>query len=237
VRLADEPRDLFGTRAFREGMFEQQDEGSQLVAELVAPSPGAVVVDACAGEGGKTLALAARMGGKGRIFACDVSEAKLETLRRRAKRIGVTNVQTIVLPREGALPGPLAGLRADRVLIDAPCSGVGTLRRNPELRQRLDRNAPSRLAAEQRAIAARFLPLVAPGGRLIYATCTVLREEDEATVDAIRALDPSLTPMRVLEIWGAPRGQPLADASGTHLRLFPHVHGTDGFFASVLRRP
>lgn len=237
VRLADEPRDLFNTRAFREGAFEQQDEGSQLVAELVAPSPGSVVVDACAGEGGKTLALATMLAGKGRIVACDVSEKKLDVLRRRAKRAGVTNVQTVVLPREGALPPQLASLRADRVLIDAPCSGVGTLRRNPEGRQRLDRNAPSRLAEEQRAIAARFLPLVAPGGRLIYATCTVLREEDEQTVDAIRALDPALAPMRVVEIWGAERARPLADDTGTNLRLFPHLHGTDGFFASVLRRP
>lgn len=236
VRLADEPRDLFGSRAFQEGLFEQQDEGSQLVAELVAPSPGAVVVDACAGEGGKTLALATMMGGKGRIFACDVSEKKLETLRRRARRAGVTNITTVVLPREGALPAPLAGVEADRVLIDAPCSGVGTLRRNPEAKQRLDRSAPTRLAAEQRAIAARFLPLVRSGGRLIYATCTVLREEDEGTVDAIRALDEGLTPMRVVEVWGAERARGLTDDSGTVLRLFPHRHGTDGFFAAVLRR-
>jgi len=237
VRLVDEPRELFLTRAFSQGMFEQQDEGSQLVAELVAPSPGSVVVDACAGEGGKTLALAAMLGGKGRIIACDVSEKKLETLRRRAKRAGVTNVQTVLLSREGPLPESIASVRAERVLIDAPCSGIGTLRRNPEARQRLDRNAPARLAEEQRAIAARFLPLVAPGGRLIYATCTVLREEDEGTVEAIRAMDPTLTPMRAVEIWGGARANGLTDESGTNLRLFPHRHGTDGFFAAVLRRP
>lgn len=237
VRLADEPRDLYTTRAFQEGMFEQQDEGSQLVAELVAPNPGGLIIDACAGEGGKTLAIATMLEGKGRIVACDVSDKKLETLRRRAKRAGVTNVQTVLLPREGVLPKPLSTLKADRVLIDAPCSGIGTLRRNPEARQRLDRNGPTRLAGEQRAIAERFLPLVAPGGRLIYATCTVLREEDEQTVEAIRAMDPTLEPMRVVEIWGAARAKGLTDASGTNLRLFPNVHGTDGFFAAVLRRP
>lgn len=238
ARLHDEPRDLFATRAFREGAFELQDEGSQLVAELVAPNPGALVVDACAGEGGKTLALAALLGGRGRIVACDVSPRKLESLMRRATRAGVTNVQTVAIEREGPLPPALAGLvaRADRVLVDAPCSGVGTFRRNPEAKQRLDRAAPSRLAREQRAIGARFAPLVAPGGRMIYATCTVLREEDEASAEAI-ATDAGLVPMRVAEIWGNARAAEVADASGTYLRLFPHVHGTDGFFAAVLRRP
>ncbi|MBI2391935.1 MAG: RsmB/NOP family class I SAM-dependent RNA methyltransferase [Deltaproteobacteria bacterium] len=238
ARLRDEPRDLFATRAFREGAFELQDEGSQLVAELVAPNPGALVVDACAGEGGKTLAIAAQLGGRGRIIACDVAPQKLEALKRRAARAGVTNVQTVAIDREGPLPSSLANLasRADRVLVDAPCSGVGTFRRNPEARQRLDRAATSRLAREQRAIGARFAPLVAPGGRLIYATCTVLREEDEASAEAI-ARDAGFVVMRVAEIWGNARAADVADPSGTYLRLFPHVHGTDGFFGAVLRRP
>lgn len=235
ARILPGARDLFATRAFREGMFEVQDEGSQLVAELVAPNPGALVIDACAGEGGKTLAIAAMLGGRGRIVACDVSPKKLEVLRARAKRAGLSNVRTIAIDREGPLPPELAKLRADRVLVDAPCTGIGTLRRNPELRYRLDESAPARLAAEQRTIALRFAPLVEKGGRLIYATCTVLREEDEGTAEAIVAAT-DLRPMRAAEIWGTARAAPLTDPTGTYLRLFPHVHGTDGFFAAVLRR-
>jgi 16S rRNA (cytosine967-C5)-methyltransferase len=235
ARILPGARDLYATRAFREGMFEVQDEGSQLVAELVAPSPGALVIDACAGEGGKTLAIGALLGGRGRIVACDVSEKKLEALRARAKRAGLNNVQTIAIEREGELPPQLAKLRADRVLVDAPCTGIGTLRRNPEMRYRLDAEGPARLAAEQRAIALRFAPLVEKGGRMIYATCTVLREEDEGTAEAIVAAT-DLRPMRAAEIWGTARAAPLSDPSVTYLRLFPHVQGTDGFFAAVLRR-
>jgi len=235
ARILPGARDLYATRAFREGMFEVQDEGSQLVAELVAPNPGALVIDACAGEGGKTLAIAALLGGRGRIVACDVAPHKLEVLKTRAKRAGLSNVRTIAIDREGPLPPELARLRADRVLVDAPCTGVGTLRRNPELRHRLDEDSPARLAAEQRTIALRFAPLVEKGGRLIYATCTILREEDEGSVEAILAAT-DLQPMRAAEIWGTARAAPLTDPSGSYLRLFPHVHGTDGFFAAVLRR-
>lgn len=204
VRLAEGPRDLFATRAFREGWFELQDEGSQRVAELVEPQGR--VIDACAGEGGKTLALAA-LGAK-ELIACDVSAKKLAVLERRARRAGVTNIRTMVIDREGALELP----RADRVLVDAPCSGIGTLRRNPEMRHRIDPALPERLAREQRAIAVRFAAFT---DRLIYATCTILEQEDEESVAAI------------------------AQATGFKvehsMRLFPHLDGTDGFFAAVLR--
>ncbi len=211
VRLADEPRDLYATRAFREGFFEVQDEGSQRVAELVEPTPGQTVIDACAGEGGKTLALAALLGGRGRIIACDVSARKLEVLERRARRAGVENVQTVLLEREGALPPQIP--RADHVLVDAPCSGIGTLRRNPELRHTIEPHTPSRLAREQRAIAVRFAERT---DRLVYATCTVLKQEDEESAAAIAAA----TGMQVR----------------SSMRLFPHVDGTDGFYAAVLVR-
>lgn len=211
VRLGDEPRDLFATRAFREGFFEVQDEGSQRVAELVDPKPGQTIVDACAGEGGKTLALAAMLGGRGRIVACDVSARKLEVLVRRAERAGVTHVQTVLLEREGALPPQIP--RADHVLVDAPCSGIGTLRRNPELRHTIDPQTPSRLAREQRAIGVRFAERT---DRLVYATCTVLEQEDEESAAAIAAESG----MKVQ----------------SSMRLFPHVDGTDGFFVSVLVR-
>lgn len=212
VRLADEARDLYATNAFREGHFEVQDEGSQRVAELVGAQPGMTVIDACAGEGGKTLAIAAMMRGRGKIVACDVSAKKLEVLRRRAKRAGVDNVQIVSIDRDGPLPGQIP--TADVVLVDAPCTGTGTLRRNPELRFHLDERAAARLAAEQRAIALRF---ASRAPRLVYATCSVLKQEDEEVVAA------------------------LASATGfvadPPLRLFPHLDGTDGFFAAVLRKP
>jgi 16S rRNA (cytosine967-C5)-methyltransferase len=211
VRLDDEPRDLFATDAFREGYFELQDEGSQRVAELVDPTPGQTVIDACAGEGGKTLALAAMLGGRGRIVACDISARKLEVLKKRAQRAGVNNVQTVLLEREGPLPPQIP--RADHVLVDAPCSGIGTLRRNPELRHTIEPQTPTRLAREQRAIAARFAERT---DRLVYATCTVLKQEDEESVAAIAAA----TGMTVTK----------------SMRLSPHVDNTDGFFAAVLVR-
>lgn len=237
IRLDDGAYDLFATRAHRDGRFEVQDEGSQLVAELVAPPPGGLIVDACAGEGGKTLAIASALGGRGRIVACDVEPRKLEVLRARAKRAGISNVQTVALESGGALPEPLRALvgRADRVLVDAPCSGVGSFRRNPEARARIEPDVPTRLSAIQREILDRFRALVAPGGRLIYATCTVLREENEAVVEALDRGD--FVPMRAVEIWGAARATALTDETGTHLKLRPDLHGTDGFFATVLRRP
>lgn len=238
ARVAPGAHDLFAARAFRDGLFDVQDEGSQLVAELVAPPPGGLVLDACAGEGGKTLAIAALLAGKGRVLACDVSPRKLEVLARRARRAGLSNVRPIALAPDGALPDELRALvgRVDRVLIDAPCSGVGAFRRNPEARHRLQADAVTRLAATQRAILTRFRPLVARGGRLVYATCTVLAAENQ--VNAAFAREGSdLVPMRPAEIWGKARAEGLVDATGDFLTLLPHRHGTDGFFAAVLRRP
>jgi 16S rRNA (cytosine967-C5)-methyltransferase len=183
-----------------------QDEGSQRIAELVDAN-GATVIDACAGEGGKTLALAA-LGAK-KIIACDISAKKLEVLQRRARRAGFTNIQTIAIEREGALRLP----QVDRVLVDAPCSGIGTLRRNPEMRHRIDPDMPTRLSREQREIAIRF---AAFASRLIYATCTILKQEDEESVEAIAAA----TRFEVRST----------------MRLFPHIDHTDGFFAAVLQR-
>jgi 16S rRNA (cytosine967-C5)-methyltransferase len=237
VRLAPGAYDLFATAAFRDGLFEVQDEGSQLVAELVAPPPGGLVLDACAGEGGKTLALAALLQGKGRVVACDVSTRKLEVLTRRARRAGLSNVQTIALSPDGALPDAIRALegRVDRVLVDAPCSGVGAFRRNPEARHHLKSEAIPRLCETQRAILARVRPLVAPGGRLVYATCTVLADENQA--NAAFAREGDFVTMRPAEIWGKARAGELVDETGDFLTLLPHRHGTDGFCAAVLRRP
>ena len=230
--------EVFGTAAFRDGLFEVQDEGSQLIAELVAPPPGALVVDGCAGAGGKTLALAALMGGRGRVVATDSAPAKLEELRRRARRAGASNVQAVELEAEGALSAPLSALvgKADRVLLDVPCSGFGALRRHPEARWRRSLAELEALTAVQDALLERFLPLVRPGGRLIYATCTVLRRENRDRVEALLARRPELELVRAAEIWGKAKAAPLTDPSGTFLELAPHRQGTDGFFAAVLRR-
>ncbi|MBI5478318.1 MAG: RNA methyltransferase [Deltaproteobacteria bacterium] len=221
----------FGLAAFRDGLFEVQDEGSQLVAEACAPPPRGLVVDACAGAGGKTLALAALCGGRGRVVALDVDGRKLEELRRRARRAGLSSVQA-------RAPGPAATLgllgRADRVLCDAPCSGLGVLRRNPEARWRLTPDSVAELPARQLGILEQYAGLCAPGGRLVYATCTVLRSENDDVVEAFLAAHPAFERVLLKEILGAARALELGD--GTCLRLYPHRHGTDGFFAAVLRR-
>lgn len=231
---------LFGLAPFRDGHFEAQDEGSQLIAELVAPPPKARVIDFCAGAGGKTLALAAAMGNRGRVVATDVDGRKLNELRRRARRAGVSNVQTIALPgdeREG-FPGALARLEsgAHRVLADVPCTGIGALRRNPESRWRLSPDDLERLPEQQFSIASRAMSLVAPGGRLIYATCTMLQRENQDVVRRLLEFRRDFEIMPVKAIWGSERAHGICDADGQFLSVSPDRHGTDGFFAAVLRR-
>jgi 16S rRNA (cytosine967-C5)-methyltransferase len=241
----------FALSAFREGLFEVMDEGSQLCAELVAPPPGGRVVDACAGAGGKTLAIGAALGGKGRLLALDTDGKKLEELRRRARRAGLTNVEAHQVEEGGAIAWARAGsarlspsrgardpLRGpnsfDRVLVDAPCSGLGTLRRNPEARWRLTRATVESFPARQLALLVTYAPLVAVGGRLIYATCTVARAENDKVVERFLAERDDFVPVPVKEIWGRERAERLGD--GMTLRLSPNRHDTDGFFAAVLRR-
>lgn len=228
----------FSLPSFREGLFEVQDESSQLAAMLVAPRPGGTVVDACAGAGGKTLALGALMNNKGRLWALDVDGVKLQELARRARRAGLSNFQAIRVPEDG-YPDTVEKLvgRMSRVLADVPCSGIGALRRNPEARWTLTSLGLSRLPEVQLAIARRALGLVAPGGRFIYATCTVLRSENEDVVDRLLQSRPGLQLVRAAEIWGKDFAAPLTDPSGTFLKLLPHIHDTDGFFAAVLRTP
>jgi 16S rRNA (cytosine967-C5)-methyltransferase len=225
----------FGLSAFQEGLFEVMDEGSQLVAELVAPPPGGRVVDACAGAGGKTLAIGASMDGKGRLLALDTDGKKLEELRRRARRAGLTNVTARPVTAEGTTLPPEARPGGwDRVLVDAPCSGTGTLRRNPEARWRLQPDIVRAFPPRQLALLVTYAPLVAVGGRLIYATCSVVEAENEAVVSRFAAERDDFVRVPVKEIWGKERAATAGD--GLTLRLGPHTHDTDGFFAAVLRR-
>jgi 16S rRNA (cytosine967-C5)-methyltransferase len=238
--LVDTRTNLFALDGFKRGRFEAQDEGSQLIAELVAPPPRGRVVDYCAGAGGKTLALAAALANRGRLIACDVDARKLVELRRRARRAGATNIQAALLGPEptSGWPPALAAIEggSDRVLVDAPCSGIGALRRNPEVRWRLVPADLERLPEVQLGIARRALDLVAPGGRLIYATCTLLAAENQAVIERLAAERTGLEIVPIKDVWGSARAAPLSDASGRFLELLPHRHGTDGFFAAVLRR-
>lgn len=228
----------FVTRAFHEGVFELQDEGSQLACELVAPPPRGLVVDACAGAGGKSLAVAAALEGRGKIVSLDVDAQKLAELRRRAKRAGAANIQALSIEETGDFPPEVQALlgKADRLLIDAPCSGTGVLRRNPEARSRLTLAALDRLVETQRAIVSRNLPLLAPGGRLVFVTCSLLRAEGEDLLAAIQSQHPELEPVNLAEIYDRAYVERFARSAPHQLRVLPHLHGTDGFFIGVLRR-
>ncbi|MGE3544519.1 MAG: RsmB/NOP family class I SAM-dependent RNA methyltransferase [Kofleriaceae bacterium] len=226
---------LFALEAFKRGALEAQDEGSQLLADLaIAGIDGKpLVIDLCAGAGGKTLAISARLGNRGRVIASDVDAGKLDELKRRARRATVSNAQAVHL-EGGSWPDALEALRgkADVVFVDAPCSGIGALRRNPEARWRLREADLATFAAKQREILEGARALCAPGGRLVYATCTLLRVENQDVIDGFSASHPELTPMPVTEVLGD-RGTQLGD--GNSFTVAPHSHGTDGFFARVLR--
>jgi 16S rRNA (cytosine967-C5)-methyltransferase len=218
---------------FTDGLVEVQDEGSQLLAWLVAARRGEMVADYCAGAGGKTLALAMLMRGTGRIYAMDISGSRLAGLAPRAARAGVTNVHSIVLSGENdARTKRLAG-KMDRVLVDAPCSGFGTLRRNPDFKWRQGPGAIEELSAKQGRILDAAARLVKPGGRLVYATCSILRAENDAVADAFIAKHSEFRTVSCAEIL---RAQRIALDTGERLRLWPHVHGTDGFFAAAFER-
>jgi 16S rRNA (cytosine967-C5)-methyltransferase len=233
----DGHQNAFGLRSFREGWFEIQDEGSQLLALALGARPGKVVVDACAGAGGKSLALAMEMHNKGDLHALDSDEGRLSEARRRARRAGVHNLRARVIPADAGAEAALADLagKADRVLVDAPCSGLGTLRRKPDARWRLAPEDPARFAALQRELAARFARLLRPGGRLLYATCAIGRAENEEVAAFIASELPGMAPLPVALGLGEERARALG-ATGHELRLLPHRHGTDGFYAALFER-
>ena len=236
LRLQGKPA-LNRLEVFTRGDVEVQDEGSQLLALLTDAHRGEMVVDFCAGAGGKTLALGAAMRNTGRLYAFDTSGHRLAALKPRLARSGLSNVHPVQIAHErDDRIKRLAG-KIDRVLVDAPCSGLGTLRRNPDLKWRQTPESVSELAALQSAILASAARLLKPGGRLVYATCSVLPEENEAIVEAFLAAHPvfqKLDAATELERLKVPAAADLT----THgcLRLWPHRHSTDGFFAAVLVR-
>jgi 16S rRNA (cytosine967-C5)-methyltransferase len=217
---------------FVEGLIEVQDEGSQLLAWLLAPRRGEMIADYCAGAGGKTLAAAMLMRGTGRVYAMDLSAKRLAALVPRAARAGITNVQTLVLGADDSRAKRLAG-KLDRVLVDAPCSGFGTLRRNPDLKWRHGPDAIAELAVKQTRILDAASRLVKPGGRLVYATCSLLAEENDAVADHFQREHPEFKALSCSELLATQR---IALDPGLRLRLWPHIHGTDGFFAAAFAR-
>jgi 16S rRNA (cytosine967-C5)-methyltransferase len=221
--------------AFQAGWVEVQDEGSQLVALLADARPGQFVMDLCAGAGGKTLALAAAMQNKGRLIACDVSEKRLERAVKRLRRAGVHNVERRALGPDAASWLKRQAGRFDRVLVDAPCSGTGTWRRNPDMKWRIGPADIAELRHVQDEVLDRASRLVKPGGRLIYATCSLLAEENEQAIDAFLARHGEFRVLPVGGLWaGLLSGACPVD--GPYLQLSPARHHTDGFFAAILER-
>ena len=211
---------VFALKSFKAGLFEVQDEGSQMIALACEARPGQIVVDACAGAGGKTLALGAEMRNKGRLVACDRDARRLDELRPRARRAGMHNWEARGVPEGAAGETKIADLagNADVVLVDAPCSGLGALRRNPDARWRLNQSEVDTFPPRQLEILQRYARLVKKGGRLIYATCSINRQENQD--------------VRAKFLAGAPE----FEEASPEVQLLPHRDGTDGFYIAPLRR-
>lgn len=216
---------------FLDGTLEVQDEGSQLLCHLLAPTRHDLTIDFCAGAGGKTLALGAIMHNRGRLYAFDVSAARLKKLQPRLARSGLSNVHPQTIASENDIRVKRLAGKADRVLIDAPCSGLGTLRRNPDLKWRQSPESVTELAVKQGAILTAAARMVKPGGRVVYATCSLLHEENEAIVEAFLATNPAF---RLIDCDSVLTQQNISLRTGKYLKLSPHQHGTDGFFGAVL---
>ena len=241
LRLEGKPA-LNKLDAFTRGAVEIQDEGSQLLALLLDARRGEMVVDFCAGAGGKTLAIGAAMRNTGRLYAFDTSAHRLDALKPRLARSGLSNVHPAAIAHErDDRIKRLAG-KIDRVLVDAPCSGLGTLRRNPDLKWRQSPKTVQELASRQAAILQGAARLVKPGGRLVYATCSMLPEENEAIAEAFSAAHPDfavqetcavLTDLKVEGAVGLCAG---GERGTRYLRLWPHRQGTDAFFAAIWNR-
>jgi 16S rRNA (cytosine967-C5)-methyltransferase len=218
---------------FKSGAIEVQDEGSQVLSQIVGAKRGEMVVDFCAGAGGKTLALGALMRNTGRLYAFDISEKRLAKLKPRLARSGLSNVHPVQIAHErDAKIKRLAG-KIDRVLVDAPCSGLGTLRRNPDVKWRQKVEAVAEMQEKQASILAGAARLLKGGGRLVYATCSLLNEENDVIVEQFLADHPDFTLVPMNQVLAE---QKIELEMGDYLKLLPHKHQTDGFFAAVLER-
>jgi len=226
---------LSQTDIFKQGLIEIQDEGSQVAALLVDAKPGMKVIDLCAGAGGKTLALAAQMSNKGQLFATDISKERLDRAALRLRRAGASNVQRHHLNDKGRPWLKRQAGRFDRVLIDSPCGGSGTWRRHPDLKWRIGPNDLEEIYEKQKEILKTAQQLVKPGGRLIYVTCSILEDENEAQIDAFLTSHPNFTALPVAQVWQETIGTP-CPVTAPYLRLTPAQHATDGFFVSILEK-
>ena len=241
LRISGKPA-LNKHEAFLRGDFEVQDEGSQLLAMLLDAKRGEMVVDFCAGAGGKTLAIGAAMRSTGRLYAFDTSAGRLDSFKPRMARSGLSNVHPAAIAHERDERVKRLSGKIDRVLVDAPCTGMGTLRRNPDLKWRQTMQSVEEMAAKQAAILQSAARLVKSGGRLVYATCSVLPQENEVIAQAFSAANPDFEALSTGEIL---TGLKVENAPGLcvggedgqlYLRLWPHRHATDGFFAAIWQK-
>ncbi len=244
VTVIDTPYSPYGLRVsgkppinrhplFVAGALEVQDEGSQLLCMLLGARRGEMVADFCAGAGGKSLAIGMLMRSTGRLNAFDVSEKRLAKMKPRLARSGLSNVHPRRIESEKDIRLQRLAGKLDRVLVDAPCSGLGTLRRNPDIKWRQTPEAVAQMQLKQQSILAAAAKLLRPGGRLVYATCSLLEEENRAVVVAFLATHSEFSLRPAGEVL---REERISLEMGDYLELRPHVHGTDGFFAAVLER-
>jgi 16S rRNA (cytosine967-C5)-methyltransferase len=227
--VIDKKEDIFKTGSFAKGLFEVQDEGSQLVTMLTGAKPGELVIDACAGNGGKSLFLSGMMKNRGMVIASDLSSTKLSNLRRRAGRAGAFNIKTVSKDELNEY-----NKLADCVFIDAPCSGMGVFRRNPDSKWRLTTDDIKQLAAKQKEIISEYSRLVKPGGRLVYATCTISRDENEEVVNGFLKENHDFKKIPAVSMNPDIFGK-FMDEDG-FFKSMPHIHNTDGFFGAVMEK-
>lgn len=232
IRLTGKPA-INRHALFLSGKIEVQDEGSQILGYLLAPKRGEMVVDFCAGAGGKSLLLGALMNSKGRLYAFDISEKRLSNLKPRFKRSGLSNLHAQRITNENDIKIKRLTGKIDRVLVDAPCSGLGTLRRNPDLKWRQSSQSIEELKTKQAAILSAAAGLLKPGGRLVYATCSFLPEENQTIISDFLAAHPQFTLLNCSELLSQ---QKIPLDTGEFLQLSPKLHQTDGFFAAALMR-
>ena len=224
---------VFSFPVFRDGWFEVQDEGSQLLPFLIDPKPNEKLLDICAGAGGKTLEFAALMKNRGEIYAADINSFRLEELRKRTKRAGAQNVRVQEIQSIEDLTEQYSEF-FDIVFVDVPCSGLGTIRRNPGMKWMVTEQTVNEVSEKQKSILHSSVPLVKPGGRIVYATCTLLRQENEDVVEEFMKIHPEFQLIEPAEL--SPKWNNGLVPPGSFFKLFPHIHGTDGFFCAVFEK-